>query len=586
MDRRRAERDVRTVVAGGLCALDEQRDLERVLARPLPGVSRRLDAAGRRRRRRPGSRAGPRRRWPASGRRRASTGTSRATAAATDRRDARTPVPPGCGPPAVSTRIRSAPAARKARAASTVPPTGPGGSPASLGRQVEHLPRSAGRAGRRGDRFPAARTGSRRGRSRRSSRGQVLRRGVRGDGDDPRSAAGRAARRTSRARARRPRRARARAACPAPGSGRWHRRPRGPRRATPSASVTPQIFTNGRRATLAGSRGGRPAATNDAHGAAGSAARISASPTSAASNPSARQRATVDGSRTPDSAMTRRSSGTRARRRSARSMSTSSVRRSRLLTPISASAGRERRSSSRSSWASTSGSSPSSSARSTSSAKRRLLGCRTASSSTTSAPAARSDRELPSDRRRTPWPAPGSRRRHGPPQVVDRAAEPVRLAQHRDRRGAAGLVRPRAARRCPRPIAAIRPADGEDRLTSAIRCRPGRGQALGDRPRRRAAAARSASRRDRRELGREVLAPARGDLGDDVRRRVGSGAGGDGHAGAPASDGAVVAASRRRLGRPSAPRAAARAAPRSAPHRWSGPPARGRPRASRPSPPR
>ena len=37
--------DVRTVVAGGTGSLHEQGDLERVLARPLPGVSRRLDAA-------------------------------------------------------------------------------------------------------------------------------------------------------------------------------------------------------------------------------------------------------------------------------------------------------------------------------------------------------------------------------------------------------------------------------------------------------------------------------------------------------------------------------------------------------------
>ena len=59
---------------------------------------------------------------------------------------------------------------------------------------------------------------------------------------------------------------------------------------TPSASVMPQIFTDGRRATLAGSSGCAPAATKARTAAAGSAARTSASPTSAPSNPSARQR--------------------------------------------------------------------------------------------------------------------------------------------------------------------------------------------------------------------------------------------------------------------------------------------------------
>ena len=54
-------------------------------------------------------------------------------------------------------------------------------------------------------------------------------------------------------------------------------------------------------------------------------------------------------SRTPDSATTRRSSGTRDRRRSARSVSTVSVRRSRLLIPISRAAVATARPSSRSS---------------------------------------------------------------------------------------------------------------------------------------------------------------------------------------------------------------------------------------------
>ena len=46
VDGRRAEGSVRAVVACGLGALHEQGDAERILARPLPGDARRLDAAG------------------------------------------------------------------------------------------------------------------------------------------------------------------------------------------------------------------------------------------------------------------------------------------------------------------------------------------------------------------------------------------------------------------------------------------------------------------------------------------------------------------------------------------------------------
>ena len=224
--------------------------------------------------------------------------------------------------------------------------------------------------------------------------------------------------------------------------------------------MTPQILTNGRRATLAGSSGAAPAATNARAAAAGSPARTSASPTSAPSNPSARQRATVRGSRTPDSAMTSRSSGTSSRSRPARSTSTSSVRRSRLLSPISRAPLASARSSSRASWTSTSGSRPT---------LERAL------DETGEPPGRVEDREqqhevgaggaeqrqldlldhevLGQDRDRDRGPDRA--------QVVDRAAEPVRLAQDRDRRRAAGLVgagprddvlvrRPRSARRTAR----------------------------------------------------------------------------------------------------------------------------------------
>ena len=110
MDRRRAEGEVGAVVARGAGALGEEGHEVRVLARPLPGLARQLHArgdvhAGRRdvaQRARDVPGASP----PAR-----VTGTSRATAAASAT-DARWPVPPGWGPPAVSRRRRSTPPAR------------------------------------------------------------------------------------------------------------------------------------------------------------------------------------------------------------------------------------------------------------------------------------------------------------------------------------------------------------------------------------------------------------------------------------------------------------------------------------------
>ena len=156
----------------------------------------------------------------------------------------------------------------------------------------------------------------------------------------------------------------------------------------PASSVTPQILTCGMRAAAARSGGHVPAATNARAAAAGSGERISASPTSAASKPVARQREMVAVSRTPDSAITRRSPGTRSRSRTARSGSTSSVRRSRLLMPISRAPLARALSISRASCASTSGSRPRSRACATSLA-RRFAGWRTARRRTRSAPAAR-----------------------------------------------------------------------------------------------------------------------------------------------------------------------------------------------------
>ena len=239
----------------------------------------------------------------------------------------------------------------------------------------------------------------------------------------------------------------------------------------PSASVTPQTLTNAVAALFAGSAGSRPAVTNDRAAAAGSAARTSASPTSAASKPTARHAATVAASRTPDSATTKRSSGTSARSRIARSVSTARVRRSRLLIPIRRALVASARSSSASSWASTSGSSPISSARSTRSA-RRSAGWRTASRRTMSAPAAR---------RWGSWisSTTNSLARTGietAARTARRSATepPNQCGSHRTEIAAAppaSYARARATMSS--SGAAISPADGDDRLISAIRWRPG-----------------------------------------------------------------------------------------------------------------
>ena len=176
-------------------------------------------------------------------------------------------------------------------------------------------------------------------------------------------------------------------------------------------------------------------------------------------------------------------------------------------------------------------------------------------------------------------------------QVVDRAAEPVRLAQDRDRRRPAGLVRAcpgddvlaRATRCCP--------ADGDERLISAIRCRPGAAS--------RSTMGRAAARRQRGVGRHGPPASARGPRGGAPRsRRRRSprgrlGVRGDGHAGARASDAwpavagsASVAAAAAAVSAADPLRAQSTEQLRGqARHRWSGPPVRGRPRSSRPSPP-
>jgi hypothetical protein len=173
----------------------------------------------------------------------------------------------------------------------------------------------------------------------------------------------------------------------------------------------------------------------------------------------------------PDSAMTRRSSGISVRRRSARVASTSSVRRSRLLSPIRRASVASAARSSRSSCASTSGSRPIASARSTRRA-RRFGGWRTASRRTTSAPAARTIGSWMSSTTNS-FASTGI-------ETASRTARrsssepPNQCGSHRTEIAAAppaSYARARATMSS--APEAMRPADGDERLISAIRWRPG-----------------------------------------------------------------------------------------------------------------
>ena len=313
------------------------------------------------------------------------TGSSRATCAARVSA-ARTPVPPGCGPPAVSSSRRVAPAARWARPWDTISPAWGPSAVASAGRWRTFQTSRAAPATRSGDSEPLSWTASGSTAEMMAASSSSVASTVIATMRGP--VAKGAAARTRRARSAPSASDRARgvpgtklrptASAPARTAAR-----------APSGSVTPQIFTNGRRATLAGSSGGRPAATNDRTVAAGSAERTKASPTRAASKPWARQRPIWRVSRTPDSATTSRSSGTSSRSREAISGSTTSVRRSRLFSPTIRAPLATAASTSPASWASTSGSRPISRASSTRRASA-SGSCRLASRRTRSAPAARS----------------------------------------------------------------------------------------------------------------------------------------------------------------------------------------------------
>ena len=211
------------------------------------------------------------------------TGSSRATAAARAA-TARWPVPPGCGPPAVSSSRRADALRRdgRGRASTMTRAAAVGSDGVSTGRwSTFHTGRPTGGCG--ADGFVAVELDG--------VRVDVARRcpprtpaGVGGDRDEPgRDPAG-------------TRRARPRPASAASSTV----RPRGvpgtrlrpiasaPRVAAAMAlpaSPTPQILTKGRRATFAGSSGGAPAATNARTVALGSVERTSASPTRAPSKP-------------------------------------------------------------------------------------------------------------------------------------------------------------------------------------------------------------------------------------------------------------------------------------------------------------
>ena len=270
----------------------------------------------RRRRRRPGSpRRAPSRRCPGPGRRPGSPAPRRAIAAARASA-ARMPVPPGCGPPAVSRKSRSTPAARYARARRSISPRPTRARAGLVGGEVEHLP---GRVGRSAE---TASSGS-------SPLSWTTSGSTRADGSHRAGAATASAviattsgrrRRRSRlrasARAPRPRPARAPAACPATRLSPIASARRGIAARTPPSSVTPQILTNGRPRDVG--RVVRGSAGRDERACGGG--RVIAPDERFADQrgveperaPAARS---SPGSRTPDSATTSRSSGTSSRRR-------------------------------------------------------------------------------------------------------------------------------------------------------------------------------------------------------------------------------------------------------------------------------
>ena len=339
--------------------------------------------------------------------------------------------------------------------------------------------------------------------------------GIGGDGDDPRPARRGAATADDAGELRglvdveRAGRARAR------GSARSHRRRRGPRRGHPSASVTPQIFTNGRRATLAGSVGlaaGRHERARRPR--PGRAARISASPTSARIEPerppAGDGRGLADARLGDDEAVVgdeRRAAG------SARLGVDLERPQVAVVEADEARVGGERGLQLALVVGLDERLQPEVAARvSTSAREARLAGCRTGEQQDEVRAGGAQDRRAAVRRPRTPWPGPARRPPPGP-RAGRRSSRRTSAARTARRSRPRRRPRRRApGRRCPRPQPAIGPADGDERLTSAIRWRPGaaRRSAIG---RGGGAAARSAqSAAAAGELGGQVGAAAGGDL--------------------------------------------------------------------------
>ena len=412
---------------------------------PCPAAARRRWR--RRRRPRPTSAArAPR--WPESSPPARVIGTSRATAATTCG-SARRPVPPGCGH---AGRVEHDP--RRRRRSRCVRGAADAGAPPRSGplRPVVGVrARAAAWSIFQAGRCQAARSRARRlgrplqldrvGTRRRRQRVEVVRGAIGGDRGRP-SARSRQARSRGRgARGRPPRRASS--ARGVPGT-RFRPMASAPARTAawmPASSVMPQIFTNGARAAvdrIVAAAGRRPrrrapslARVAGAHQRLADERRIE--PQRA---PAADRRRLSD----PDSAIAIRSSGIRcaqpggalgihverpqvavvdpdqARVRRQRGVELPLV--VRLHQRLEPEVQR---------------------ASSTSARERRARGAAPARSSTASAPAARR-RRAAAGRPRTPWPGPARRPRPGRREILERAAEPVRLAEHGDRRSAAGLV--------------------------------------------------------------------------------------------------------------------------------------------------
>ena len=381
----------------------------------------------------------------------------------------RIPVPPGWGPPAASSRIPVAPASRNARA---VP---------------DHLVRDGARGHAQGLGDGAADGGD--GRRRLvaveldlvgihggDDPGQLRGRQVGGDHDDPRPGpipGGRRAGQAGQLHALLDREGSRGPGCevepdgvhPGPGRG------QDPRRVGDAADLDPRR-TGITRGVHAGT-GRRPRR----HGRRQRGRRLASAPRPRAPRRT-RSRASGRWSRCRAPRTRRRparSPGIPSRRRTARSGSTSRVRRSRLLMPMSRAPVARARSSSRASCASTSGSRPRSRAsrHEPGQAPRRVQHRQQEHEVGAGSP---EEVELPRiDDELLGQDGHGDGRAHGA-QVPHGPAEPVGLAQDGDGGRAAGGVgtgaRDRVVRR-----RRWHPADGELRLTSAMRWRPGAARA-------------------------------------------------------------------------------------------------------------